>query len=192
MEPAKWRLVATELMTRLWLRLLTIGGTFYPDFEDHLWRQLYEENNMEAKLCSILNIEMSIDEVSERYYDYIRGMFAKSNKTREDFYDDMLIEAGIEKELGCFEFGKKAMDFWHKATESVHRDHLLVYYAVELYLQAYAAVNPKSVPISDENLETIYKHFEGRISFENTFEKYTKDDSHFKYSARRQLIPSMD
>ncbi len=154
--------------------------------------QLYEENDIEAKLRSILNIEKIVKEALENYHGYIRGMFASSKKTRDDFYDEMLIEAGIEKDLGCFDFGKKALDFWYKATASVHREHLLVHYAVELYPKAYGAVNPKNIPASDERLEMIYKHFEGQISFATVFEKYTKDDSYFNYSARHRSLPSMD
>lgn len=119
-------------------------------------------------------------------------MFSKSKKTRNAFYDDMLVEAGIERALGCFDFGESAIAFWDMATKSVHCDHLLVYYAVELYLKAYEAVNPKDIPIPDEKLETLYRHFEAKIPFHHLFEKYTKDDSYFKYNARRQQLPSMD
>ncbi len=192
LEPPQRRLVVTELAVRLWLNLLSTMGSFYPEFELFLWHELFHDEDLESQMHSYISPAKVLADVIEKYSRFLKSMFSSSNKTRNDFYDDMLLEAGIRKELGCFDFGERALAFRKRVRQSVHREHLLVYYSVELYLKACEAVNSKDIRVSDAKLEEIYRHFEEKIPLMNTFDKYTKDDSYFNYSARRQSLPSMD
>ncbi len=116
-------------------------------------------------------------------------MFAKSATTRHEFYYVMLKEARVEIEFDSIGFGASAAAFRRKAGMSMHREHLLVFYSVELFLKAYMELHPRDAPIADEKLELFYRHFEEAIPLSGKFEKYAKDDALFKFSASRKRLP---
>ncbi len=132
---------------------------------------------------------LRLQQMLKRDFTTTFGACFQSNKTRNEFYDDMLAEAGIEIEIGDIKFGAKAIALHLKATTSMHREHLLVHYAVELYLKVYEAVNPRSSLISGEKLEMPHRHFESRIQLMASFYRHFKDDGHFKHCARHRALP---
>ncbi len=118
-------------------------------------------------------------------------MFAKSSKTREDFYKEMLVESGINFELGGIEFGDKAAAFVREAMGGVHREHLLVSYSVRLLLQAWKVFHPRCPPITESGLETLYRHFESAIPLCIKFSTYSVSISHFEFDVKPRLLPSL-
>ncbi len=104
----------------------------------------------------------------------------------------MLIDAKTEEGPMRVGFGAPAVAFMKRVMPSVHREHLLVFYSVELFKRAHAIARPRGGPISEERLETFYQHFEASIPLVDKFERYTKDISLFLYSAERWLLPVID
>ncbi len=110
-------------------------------------------------------------------------MFAKSGKQRKDFYREMLVEVGLCIDLSEVEFGEKAMRFYDEVMDSLHRDHLLVFYSVGLLLSVLLARSSgSSAQLADDNLEVIYQYFENSLPLGGKFLKYAKDDTFFKCS----------
>ncbi len=191
-DPPQEQLILAEAATRYVLDFLRIKGPLYPEFKSHLWQQFAESSNIKKELDYLVNSDDFHITIPKRYYDFIRGMFERSGKTRYEFYSEMLKEAGIIMEFDSISFGAAAMKFVGKAVTSVHREHLLVFYSVELLLRAHVAANPGGAPISDAKLETFYRHFEAATPLANKFKKYAEDDSLFVYSAKHWLLPSVD
>lgn len=95
-------------------------------------------------------------------------------------------------ELGDAEFGEVAMQFYRKATGSVHVEHSLVFYSAGLLIKAYIAVHPEcNLPIADCELEKVYKYFDENISLNDRFEKYATNDSYFKSQVEERLCPKI-
>ncbi len=90
------------------------------------------------------------------------------------------------------DFGEKAAAFQRRAGESVHYEHLLVWYSVELLLKARKAIHPKTRPITEEGLETFYRHFEDAIPLGGKFLKYSASMAHFEPDIRRWQLPSLN
>ncbi len=66
-----------------------------------------------------------------------------------------------------------------------------MYYAAELYPKTYETINPKEIPVPNEKIEKLYKHFATKIPFSNAFKVYVKDKSYFEYNIARRLLPLM-
>ncbi len=66
------------------------------------------------------------------YFDFLRGMFTASEKTRSELYRSSPLEANIEPELNGAEFGNGIKVFYSGAIKSVHKEHLLVFYSAGL------------------------------------------------------------
>ncbi len=101
----------------------------------------------------------------------------------------MLSEAGIMMSFENIAFGKFALSFLQEAQMSMHREHLIVYYSVELFIRAHAIAHRKSYPTSNERLDTFYGHFEAAIPLVAKFRKYSNDESLFVYSATHWFPP---
>ncbi len=186
------QLCLAEAATRTFLYFLVARSPLYEEFEDLVWRHFLELSDLHKEIDSLIYCQEYPSAAFTKYYDFIRGMFEKSGKSRHEFYADMLFEAKIEVGPEDIAFGAVALAFREKAMVSMHREHLLVFYSVELLIRAHAAAHPRGSPLSDARLETFYKHFEAAIPVRNTFKAYTKDDSLFLYSAKHWLLPSID
>ncbi len=192
LEPGKRRLVATGLAVRLWLKMLSVSYTYYPEFESVLWLHFSEETNPEEQLRTITTLVVIAADVERLYCRYLCGMFAASMKKRHDFYQGMLIEAGLQMSLYEAEFGERAMRFYESATKSIHKEHLLAFYSAGLLVKAYVTVHPKcSLPIADSELESIYEHFEEAMPLEAVFVNYAMDDGYFKSRVGEGFYPEV-
>ncbi len=182
LEPRRRQLVATELAVCLWLKSLSMSCKYYPEFESVLRLHFSQETNAEEQLRIIRTPASIAADVESLYCKYLCGMFAASKKkTRHDFYQDMLIEAGLQMDFYDAEFGERAMKFSEAAAKSIHEEHLLVFYSTGLLIKAYTAVNPKcSLPMDDSELDKICKHFEEAMPLDAVFVKYATDDGYFK------------
>ncbi len=192
LDPNQRQLGLAEAATRTLLNFLEAKRPLYPEFESLVWQQFLKSDNLEAEIDSLLNSQERLNSVPREYYDFVRGMFGKSGKTRHEFYRAMLSEAAFAAMFDGISFGEAAISFLKKTKKSVHQEHLLVFYSVELLIRAYAAAYPGSSPISDERLETFYQHFEAAIPLPAKFERYTKEDTLFLYSARHWLLPAIN
>ncbi len=190
LEASKRRLVAMELAMRLWLGLLARWGPYYVDFESVLWLHFSQNVSPEDQIRTIpTSAGIGVD-VEGLYHMFLREMFVASGKTRHQFYQDMLLEVGIQMKLTDAEFGEKAMQFYERVAESVHAEHLLVFYSVGLLIRAYMAMDHKcSLPIADEELEKIYRHFERAIPLGAAFIEYAADDAHFNSEIKAGFYP---
>ncbi len=192
LEPGQRQLCLAEAATRTFLHFLISKRPLYPEFEDLVWQQFLKSNDLQSEIEVLLNGEKSFAPIQQRYYSFTRGMFGKSGKTRQKFYSDMIAESGIVVGLSTIGFGEAAVSFLGLAMESMHPEHLLVFYSVELLIRAYAAAHPRSSPLSNEELEKFYRHFEDAIPLSSKFEEYTRDDSLFMYNAVHWLLPPID
>ncbi len=191
LKAAQRQLIAAEFATRLWMRSLDFLRPLYDQFEDELWMQLAGEANLDKLIIDLaLNHKVLVD-ARTRYYVYIQTMFKRSKKSREEFYNEMLVEAGVEIELGEVDFGEKAVAFGGKTIESVHQEHLLVWYSARLLLKAHRTIYPTHRPISESALEILYKHFEDAIPLCGKFRQYSSSISHFEPDVRLRLLPSL-
>ncbi len=176
LEPTQRQNSLAEAATRTLLRLLVSKRPLYQEFEGFVRQQFLKTSNLQGEIELLLSSDQSLIDTQHRYYSFIRGMFGRSGKTRQEFYTAMLAEAGIVMELGTIGFGEAAASFLKAAMNSVHLEHLLVFYSVELLIQAYAAANPGHSPLSDERVEAFYKYFEASIPLiDRKFRSYTKD-----------------
>ncbi len=191
-EPSHRQSILVEVATRMLLGLLFTERTIYPKFEEATWLRFSRASNLEEEIEALCNGRESSNIALSQYDAFVRGMFERSGKTRQEFYAEMLEEAGIVMDFDAIEFGAPAMAFKRKALMSVHREHLLVFYLVELLIRANTTVNPKSFTLADQKVEALYKHFEAAIPLPAKFEKGTKDDTLFLYSARHWLLPAID
>ncbi len=192
LTPSERKLAFAETATRSCIQLLESLITLYSAFEEELWASLSTAQNLEGVMNSLLRPIAKVEYAMSKYHDYLRGMFARSGKTRSQFYDELLLEANIAIELGSIDFGPSARAFQRRALMSIHAEHLLVFYSVELFLKAYMAAHPRDSPMSDEKIEQVYRHFEAAIPLTDTFEKYAKEDNLFKFSAARRVLPSIN
>ncbi len=192
LEPSQRQLCLAEAATRTFMSFLLTRHPLYPDFEEIVWQQFLSSKDLKDEIESLLTAQKHFIAVPNKYYDFVRGMFERSRKSRHEFYDDILSEARAEVDSEDISFGAAAMTFKKRTATSVHQENLLVFYSVELLIRAHATAHPRGSPISDARLETFYKHFEAAIPLAAKFEKYAKDDSLFLYSARHWLLPSID
>ncbi len=191
-EPSKRRRILIEFAARFWMRALTFSTPAYSEFEESLWLAFESTADLEDMIRSHIYCATVASDAKVKYHDYLRGMFKMSEKTREEFYDDMLAESGVEMSVGSVDFGESAIAFYNSVETVKHREHLLVFYSVELFLKAYASVHPRSSPISDEKVEEFYKHFERAISLTGKFEKYAANDNLFKCNAKHRTLPQVN
>ncbi len=192
LEASKRRLVTAELAMRLWLGSLSSSGPYYVDFESVLWLHFSQNLSPEDQIRTIpTSAGIGVD-VEGLYHMFLREMFVASGKTRHQFYQDMLLEVGIQMKLTDAEFGEKAMQFYERVAESVHAEHLLVFYSVGLLIRAYMAMDRKfSLPVADGELERIYRHFEKAIPLEKAFVEYASEKSLIN-EAVQKLFPTKD
>ncbi len=190
LEEAERQSALAEAATLICIDSLRSMSSLYSDFEDSLWQHFSKIGNLSSLIMDSLEDFVERGKyATEQYYSFLRGMFARSTKTRQAFYYEMLIEAGIEIEFNGIDFGASAAAFKRKAGASMHMEHLLVFYSVELFLKAYVYLHPNDSPLADEKIEVIYRHFEAAIPLIGKFERYTKDDGLFKFSASRRMPP---
>ncbi len=192
LEPKQKQLCLAEAATRTFLNYLTSIRPLYPEFEDLIWQQFLSASDLQGEIESLLKAQKHFIAVPNKYYNFLRGMFEKSGKSRHNFYNDMLSEDKIEIGPEDIAFGSAAVAFAKRAMLSVHEEHLLVFYSVELLIRAHVTAHPRGSPMSRERLETFYRHFEAAIPLAEKFEKYTKDSSLFLYNAEHWLLPSID
>ncbi len=189
LAPSERQLAFAETATRSCIQLLESLITLYPAFEEELWLSFSTAESLKSVMGSLLRPTTKVEYAMSKYHEYLRAMFKKSGKTRSQFYDEMLLEASIAIELGSIDFGPSASAFQEEALMSLHAEHLLVFYSVELFLKAYMAAHPKDTPMSDEKIEQVYRHFEAAIPLTEAFEEYAKEDGLFKFSAARRVLP---
>ncbi len=192
LEAGKRRLVATELAMRLWLEALASGGPYYVEFESVLWLHFSEDVDPEDRIRSIsTSAGISVD-VEGLYHTFLRGMFVASGKTRHQFYQDMLLEVGIQINLTDAEFGEEAVRFYERVAESVHAEHLLVFYSVGLLIKACMSIDrDRSLPMADSELEKIFRHFERAIPLGAAFIRYASSKDLAK-EAVQKLFPTKE
>ncbi len=191
-EASKRQLVTTELAMRLWLGALSSGGPYYAEFESVLWLHFSQDGHAEGPIRYISTFETISTDVVNLYRAHLRGMFVASGKTRDQLYQDMLLEVSTQMKLTDAEFGDEAMRFYQGVAKSVHAEHLLVFYSTGLLIKAYIAMNRKcSLPIADGELEKIYRHFEKAIPLERAFVEYASENSLIN-EAVQKLFPVQD
>ncbi len=186
------QLVLAEAATLVCMHSLQPMNPLYESFEDSLWELFSKMDNLTSQMESFLSIAERLSYAQSRYYDYLRGMFERSGQARHQFYYEMLADAEIEIEFNSIDFGENAAAFEKKAEGSVHVEHLIVFYSVELFLKAYISLHPRDSPLADEKLESIYRHFEAAIPLIDRFVTYAKDDGAFKFSASRKMLPPIN
>ncbi len=183
LEPRERQLILTELATRAWLRPRPFEGPLYPEFEEVLWTYLSKEEGVEEKVIASLGTSRADPGIEKLYNEYLKGMFASSGKARLDFYKDMLTEAGIEMGLEDAEFGDEALNFFAKVANSVHKEHLLVFYSAGLVAKLAIERDPsKCNPWSEEWLDAVCRYFENGLPLEDQFIHYSKDCAFLKRS----------
>ncbi len=192
LEPKQRRLVFTELATRAWLRPRPLEGPLYPGFEEVLWEHFSRQEGVEEKVIASLGARQADTEIQALYNEYLRGMFAASGKTRCDFYRDMLAEAGIEIGLGDAEFGEEAFSFLTRVANSVHREHLLVFYSAGLVVKL-AKERDHSIDNAsrEEWLDAVCRYFESGLPLECQFFQYSKDSAFLNHSLEEGRLSQM-
>ncbi len=108
-EAGKKQPIAAELAVRLWLRSLALSGSYYADFEGSLWRHFSQDVSPESQLYTLTTSTRISANVEGLYSKYLPEMFVASRRTRYDFYQSMLIEAGLKMELRDADFGERAL-----------------------------------------------------------------------------------
>lgn len=191
LEPSERRLVAVELATRAWLKRLTLMDQIYPDFESFLWEHFSKKSNPSDYVIASMDALTADTDAIGIYCTFLRSMFAASGKTRSEFYRDMLVEAGIDMELSDAVFGEKAIEFYEKTVDSIHREHLLVFYSTGLLLRALATYYKDSSLITRKELRVMYGYFEDNFPLCGKFRSYTKDDTFFKSGIKGRCIPEL-
>lgn len=177
LESKQRKLVFTELATRAWLVSRPLGGPIYPEFENMLWEYLLRHENVEEKVLASLSDNRANKDVDALYSNYLKGMFAASGKKRLEFYNEMLTEAGISVDLEDVEFGDEAVNFFLRVANSMHREHLLVYYSAGLVSRLSAPSDPTmNEAMGEEKLDAICRYFENGMPLEDHFLEYSKDD----------------
>ncbi len=192
LEASERRSALVEAATLMCTHALRPMNSLYSGFEDSLWAHFSEVNDIEGLIDAFKNHLERAAYATDQYHSFLRGMFDKSIKTRQKFYYEMLVDAGIEVEFGSIAFGESAIMFKRMAEKSVHMEHLLVFYSVELFLKVYISLHPKDSPLADEKIEMFYRHFEAAIPLIDRFQRYAKDDSLFTFSASRRMLPLMN
>lgn len=192
LEPSERQLVTAELATRLWLGQLTFeNGHLYPDFENFMWLYFSKKKNLETRILDSMDACTISADAMRIYAKFLRGMFAASGKTRDEFYSDMLIEEGIHMGLGDIAFGERAMKFRERIIYSVHKEHLLVFYSTRLLLEAFSAYyNGRSV-VTKKMLKEIYLYFEDNLPLSGKFSSYAKNDSLFNSGIESRCLPEL-
>ncbi len=183
LEKGQQQPVVAELATRLGLRHLASTTAFYPEFEGVLWAHFAGMDDLQEHVSTAVTTGQIDTSTLKMYFDYLQSMFRASGKTRMEFYSKMITEASVQEDIASADFGKRALDFHRKVRSSVHREHLLVLYSVELILKLYRAHYPeKGSSVSEETLEAVYKYFEHGMPLGTKFIDYTEDDTFLSYS----------
>ncbi len=192
LEKEDRQLVLSEVATHVCIRSLEDMGSLYEEFEHELWLSFMAMEDLEGQVASFISHVQRAAYAAAQYYAFLKGMFMKSGKTRHQFYYDMLTEAGIEMDFGSVDFGESAVMFYRQAIMSIHLEHLLAFYSVELFLKVYISLHPRDSPLSDAKVEAFYRHFEAAFPLTEKFGKYTKEGGLFKFSASHRLLPSIN
>ncbi len=187
LEPPHKRLVLAEFATRLWIKYLAPVHPLSPGFEEELWVQFSGDQKLEVVVPKLALYDEIAADSKKRYYEYVKGLLKKSGKTREEFYGEVLAESGVD--LCAVDFGEKALAFQMRAAESVHQEHLLVWYSVELLKRAHEELFGREAPMSDEVLASCYELFEEKIPLKGEeFERATANHGSIKAMVR-ELSP---
>ncbi len=189
LEMSEKQLVLAEAATLICIDSLKSMGPLYKGFEDHVWMTLSRTADLESLVDSFKSPTKRTMYTESLYYDFLKGMFARSARTRHEFYYEMLTEAGISIAFDSIEFGESAASFHEKAALSMHTEHLLVFYSVELFLKVHMELYPRDSPITEDRLEPFYRHFEQAFPLFGKFDEYTRSDELFKFSACRRRLP---
>ncbi len=184
------QLALAEAITKMCMYPLKSMRPLYPAFEDELWSTVLEIRDLESQIDAFGDLLRRTSYATAQYQAFLQGMFAKSGKTRHQFYQDMLTEAGIEIGFDSVDFGQKAVAFRKQAAASMHREHLLVFYSVEPFLRVYVSLHPRDSLLADGKVEAFYRHFEAALPLAGKFRKYTKDDGLFKFGASHKMLPA--
>ncbi len=187
--PSQKERIIVEAATSTWLTSIFHLSPLYEGFEHALRLAFSKMANLESHMFECLDQNRATEDARTRYYDYVRSMFGKSGKMRREFYDEMLADAQIKVEQDGVSSGAVAVIFQKEASRSVHREHLIVFYSVELYLKAYRTANPWSPSLSAKRLEELYEHFESEIPILDKFSRYAADQDFFAHCAKQKSLP---
>ncbi len=191
LRPDERRLIVAEFATRHWMHSLEALRPLYPGFERVLWQDFAGESNLDSQVVPLIDADRASADAKARYYSHVRGMFKESGKSREEFYSELFADSRIEPRLGSIAFGERAMIFKEQVSGSAHREHLLVWYSARLLIIAKKTAHPTSSFTTEEELESIYSHFEKAIPLEFKFGSYAKSDAYFVSEAKLMLLPAV-
>ncbi len=179
--PSQRQLVLIELAMRLWLEPLAWRGSYYHAFETFLWSYFAGKNDLGECIAKLTDYDRFGADAVRLYCEFLRKMFAASGKTRDEFYCDMLADAGIAVDFHNVEFGAAAEEFHAKAMASVHREHLLVFYSTGLLSKTLLdGYRKDGTALEEEELEVLYGYFEENFPLGSKFLNYAGDASLFK------------
>ncbi len=176
LEPCERHLAAVELATTVWLRSLEIREPLYSGFVPFLRSRLSERSDIEKQIPIFIDAGRVCSDAIAHYWDYLRGMFMASGKTRAQFYSDMLAETDVRMSAETFESEEGAEKFLGEVVGTLHEEHLLVFYCVRLVSNFYEKnYSSSSAPMTEEKLEIAYKYFEGVFPVSKAFFYYTNE-----------------
>ncbi len=183
LAPSERQHVVTELATALWLRSLVENGPLYSGFEAFLHAHFSTMKDFERNILSLMSHGLIGAEARALYYDYLRGMFQSSGKMRSQFYAELLTDMAIPVCLESVEFGAKAEHFYRSVVDTLHGEHLLVFYSVGLLLKVFKKRHPNSrTPLTEEEVEAMYQYFEKSLPLSERFMEYAIDESLLDYN----------
>ncbi len=163
LEAKQRQLFLAEAATRTFLTVLAPRRPFYQEFEELVWKEYLGSDDLERDIRSLLVSGGYYNLASTRYYNFIRGMFERSAKTRDEFYQNLISEASMVLRSEDIAFGAAAMAFLKKAEGSMDLEHLLAFYLVQLACKTRETMHTENAPMTEEEVEVLYKHFEGRF-----------------------------
>ncbi len=183
-------LVIVEFATRHWLCLLAPLYCLYPEFEDVLWKEFSKEPSLLDTIVSLKRQGKASEDAKARYCSYVRQMFRLSGKNRDEFYSQLFTDSGIDEGLIDIDFGESATMFEEDVGSTIHLESLLVWYSVKLLLKAYGYMYPTGSPLTEEQVEGLYSHFENAIPLKEKLQAHCIDDSAMK-GLISELLPSI-
>ncbi len=161
----------------------------YDGFEESLWLLFSKGQAIDKLIEPFKDLTEKEKSAANHYYDYIWCILQSPQKSRNAFYHDTLAEACIKIEFGSIDFGANAAVFHKGAEMSMHMEHLMVLYSVELFLKVHVKVCPKDSPLAGEKLEILYRHSEAAIPLIEKLNRCAKDDGLFTFSTSRRMLP---
>ncbi len=150
----------TRVESHICIESLRSMSSLCNGFDHTLWKHFARINDLSSLAMAFLkDIVEKESYATEQYYSFLRSMFAKSAKTRHELYYCMLTEAEIDVEFDSIDFQASVTALRRRAGMSMHREHLLIFYSVELFLRAYMELHPRDSPIAGDKLQLFYDHF---------------------------------